>query len=126
MRRFLTLSVVLLVSIALAAENITVSAILKDPSRFDNKAITVVGKVAKFKARTSRAGNKYFTFDLTEGTSHIPVYGKGELKPEPKDGDKVEATGLFAKERKLGSSTFKNELDVTKKEKEKFGVKVVK
>ncbi len=126
MRRLLALSAVLLFTAAMAAENATVSAILKDPAKFDNKALTVVGKVAKFKARVSKIGKPYFTFDLTEGTNHIPVYGRGELQPAPKDGDKVEATGLFAKERTVGTNIFKNELDVTTKAKEKFGVKILK
>ena len=126
MRRLLALSALLVFTAALAAEKTTVANILKDPAKFDNKVVTAVGKVGKFKARVSKAGNKYFTFDLVDGGDHIAVYGKGELKPAPKDGDKAEATGAFAKERKVGSNTFKNELDVTSKGKDKFGVKIVK
>lgn len=126
MRRLLALSALLVFTTALAAEKATVANILKDPAKFDNKVVTVVGKVARFKARVSKAGNKYFTFELAEGANHVAVYGKGELKTAPKDGDKVEATGAFAKERKVGSKTFKNELDVTSKGNDKLGVKIVK
>lgn len=128
MKRALPLILLLLSAFVLAAEKASVGSLLKDAAKFDNKAVVVTGKVDKFKARTSRSGNKYFTFELVDGKEHVAVYGKGELKPEPKDGDKVEVTGMYAKERKVGSSTFKNEIDVTqpKKSKDKFGVHIAK
>jgi hypothetical protein len=125
MKRILALSALLVFSLALA-EKATVAAIAKDPAKFDNKVVTVPGKVAHFEARTSKAGNKYFTFTLEEGKAHIAVYGHGELNPMPKNGDKVEATGIFAKERKSAGRTYSNELDVSSKGKDKNGVTIKK
>jgi hypothetical protein len=126
MKRSLALCAFFVFALALAGNNPTIGAVLKDPAKFDNKVISVSGKVSGFQARTSRAGAKYFVFKLVEGKDQVAVYGKGELKPAPKDGNKVVATGLFAKERKVGSSTFKNEIDVTSKGKDKNGVRIAK
>jgi hypothetical protein len=132
LKRLLALSSLLFFAVAFAADKASVDDLLKNPAKFDNKAVTVTGKVDHFKAKTSKAGRKYFTFDLVGSGNYrglrpqIAVYGQVELKPLPKNGDKVEATGLFAKERHVGSSVYKNELDVTSKGKDKNGVKVVK
>jgi len=126
MKRLLGLSLVLAVALAQATDVATVEGLVKDPAKFDNKVVTVIGKVSHFTAKTSRAGAKYFTFQLEQGKDHIAVYGKGELKPAPKDGNKVAATGIFAKERKVGTSSYKNELDVTSHGKDKFGVHIGK
>jgi hypothetical protein len=127
MKRLLAFGFVFAFAVAMAAESVSVGDLLKDPAKYDKKVITVTGMVSKFKAKTSKAGNKYFTFTLEEKKEHIAVYGQGELSPEPKNGDRVEATGEFAKERSSGDLIFKNELDVSKKGAEsKNGVKVVK
>lgn len=123
MRRFLSLSLVLLLFVvAFAAETVGVPALLKDPAKFDGKPVAVTGKVQEFRQRTSRAGNKYFTFKLGEGKETVNVYGRGELKPPVKYGDRVTATGTFRKEKKLRDFTVKNEIDVSPKSGEKFGV----
>lgn len=126
MKRLIALTALLVFTFAVAADKASVTSLAKDPAKFDNKVVVAVGKVAKFKAKTSRAGNKYYTFDLEEGKEHVAVYGRGELAPTPKDGDKVEVTGLFAKERKSGSAVFTNEIDATHKDGDKNGVKLVK
>lgn len=126
MKRLLALSSLFVFAVALAADKASVGALVKNPAKFDNKIVTVTGKVSHFQARTSKAGNKYFTFSMEEGKDHVAIYGKGELKPQPKDGDKVAATGAFAMERHVGTSVFKNEIDVTSKGKDKNGVKIVK
>jgi hypothetical protein len=100
-----------------------VSEVLKDPAKYDGKAVAVKGVVAEFKARTSKAGNDYFVFDLVEGKEHLAVYGQGKLQNAPKDGDKVTVTGKYAKERKVGSRTFKNEIDASTRLDKSFGVK---
>lgn len=115
-------------AIAFAADKAIVADLLKEGSKFDGKIVTVTGKLMHFKAKTSKAGNKYFTFDLEDGGKKLNVYGKGELDPTPKAGDTVEVTGEFVKEREMNDFTIKNEIDVTKgkeKESEKNGVKVL-
>lgn len=126
MKRLLAFSFLFVFALTLAADKASVAGLVKDPAKHDNKTVSVLGKVSHFVAKTSRAGSKYFTFQLEQGKDHIAVYGKGELKPAPKDGNLVTATGLFAKERKVGSSTFKNELDVTPHGKDKNGVVISK
>jgi len=125
MKRSIALLSLALFTAAFAADRTTPSAILKTPGKFDHKVITVTGVVAKFVARASDSG-KYFLFDLTEGKDKIAVFGRGELKPAPKNGDKVEATGEFEVARKVGDRTYKNEIEVTSKGHDKNGVTIVK
>lgn len=112
--------------LAFAATKATVEDILKDPAKFDNKEIAVTAKVADFKAKTSKAGNKYFTFKLKSGEKEVNVYGRGELEKEPKEGDKVTATGIFRKEKQIKDFKVKNEIDVSKVDGKDFGVKAAK
>lgn len=100
-----------------------VSEILKDPASFDGKSVAVKGKIEDFRARTSQAGNDYTTFDLVDGKQKLPVFLANKLENPPKDGDKVTVTGRFAKEKKVGTLTFKNEIDASVKLDKQFGVK---
>ena len=117
---------------AIAADKVAIAALLKDVDKYDGKVITLTGKVAKFKAKTSKAGNAYYNFKLAGKADEdvVSIYGQGKLEKEPEDGATVEVTGKFAKETKVGANTFKNELNITKKEGDEktkdFGIKVVK
>lgn len=113
-------------SLALAAEKTTVEALVKNGKKFDKKAVTVRGLVDRFSARTSKAGNSYFLFELQDKGRWVHVYGQGKLTKEPKNADKVEVTGEFAMERKSGDRTFKVEIDASAKKNKSFGVKIVK
>lgn len=117
--------------LAFAIDKATVAEVLKDPAKFDDKVVTVTGKVTKFKQKTSKAGNPYYNFKLVgKGEEELSVYGRGKAEPAPEDGQMVEVTGKFAKEKKVGSVTYKNEIDVTKNADDKktadFGIKVIK
>jgi cytochrome c-type biogenesis protein CcmE len=132
MKRSLSLLLTLLcmgVMLAFAAERVAVSALLKDADKYDGKAITLTGTVADFKQKTSKRGNDYFTFKLKDKSEVVNIYGQGKLEKAPKDGDKVEVTGRYAKEKKQGDVTFKNELNVTvdksKEDTKNFGVKIL-
>jgi hypothetical protein len=115
--------------IALAVETVAIADLLKEPAKFDGKAVTVTGKVLGFKQKTSKAGNPYFTMKVApkEGDA-VSVYGRGTSEKEFKDNVTVVVTGKFAKEKKVGAVTFKNEIDVTKSDDDKatkdFGIKV--
>lgn len=119
----------MLALVAFAAENLSPSKVLADREKLHEKEVTVIGKVAEFKQRTSRAGNKYVTLKLKEGDKEVNVYMQGELKPAVKDGDKVRVKGIFRKEKKLRDFTVKDEIDATPlKDKEKgkdYGIKAV-
>jgi len=115
---------------ALAAEKVAVADLVKDPAKFDGKVVTLTGKAMKFKQKTSKAGNPYFNFKLVGKTDDdvVSIYGHGKLEKELENETVVEVTGRFAKEKKVGTMTFTNEIDVSKdandpKTKD-FGVKV--
>jgi len=126
MKRLLSLSIVAIAALALAADAITPSAIMKSPDKFDKKVVTVSGIVKKFNSRISKAGNKYFTFDLTSGKDKVSVYSHGQLEKDLMDGTKVEVKGTFVKEKTVGKSTYKNEIDCSGKKGEKPNLKVIK
>jgi hypothetical protein len=116
--------------VAIAAEWISVSDLLKETDKHDNKVVTVTGEVDEFRQRTARSGNEYYTFKLVTGDDEANVYGRGKLENPPKNGEKVEVIGLFRKEKKVQDFTVKNEIDVSKNDRDRktkdFGVKVLK
>ena len=106
-----------------------VADLLKDGAKWDKKVVAVEGTADDFKAKTSKAGNAYFTFDLLEGKESVHVYGFGKLDPEPKDGDRIRATGKFRVSKKLKDGEVKNEIDVSAKKRDedaKPGVEILK
>lgn len=114
-------------ALALVAVKVPLGDLLKDPKNFDGKTITVAGSVSEFKQKTSRKGNKYFTFTMKgEGKQEVNVYSQGEASADVKDGAKVEVTGVFRQEKKVLDFTVKNEIDATKVDGKENGVKVVK
>ncbi|MBC8064134.1 MAG: hypothetical protein H7Y17_04845 [Chlorobia bacterium] len=109
------LLIALVTSIALAADKLTVKQLQKEATKFDAKEVTLVGKVDKFQQKTSKAGNDYFVFKLVDKDdkkSTVNIYGQGKLEKPPKDGDSVELKGTYRVEKKIGNSTYKNELQV--------------
>lgn len=100
-----------------------IADVLKTPAKFDGKAIVVKGKVDHFKAKTSKAGHDYYVFDLVDGKSKLAIYGSDKLAKPPKDGDTVTVTGKYAKERKVGDRSYKNEVDASTFVDKSFGVK---
>lgn len=127
--KLLTISIAVLAASAFAAVKLTPETVLKDAAKHDGKKVTVTGKVDDFRARTSRAGNKYFTFKLKGTKESLSIYGRGELKKAPKDGDRVEITGTYRREKKVNDNfTAKNEVDVSAPRDGKggIGVKILK
>lgn len=118
-------------AVALAVEAATIADILKDADKFHKKTVTVKGTATGFQQKTSQLGNQYYKFKLagSEEGKTLTVYGRGNLVKGPEEGAKVQVTGIYFKEKKVGTVTFKNEIDVTKNpedEKQKdFGIKVI-
>lgn len=131
MSRLVCFAALAVATLALAAEKVTIAELTKDPAKFDGKAVTLTGKVMKFKQKTSKAGNPYFTFKLVGKTEEdvVNIYGRGTHEKELANDTMVTVTGKFVKEKKVGEVTFKNEVDVTKDKNDdktkNFGVKVV-
>jgi hypothetical protein len=115
-------------TLALAAAALTVDGVVKDRDKHDGKTVTVRGEVSEFRERTSRAGNKYTTFVLKGENSTINAYSRGALEKGPKNGDTIEITGQFRKEKKVNDNfTVRNEVDFSKsRENEKNGFKIIK
>ena len=126
MKRTLSLVLAGLVVVAYAADAAKIADLVKKPESFDKKTVKVTGKVEKFKAKTSKAGNDYYVFDLTEGKEKIAVYGRGKLEKAPKDGDKVEVEGKFEKEHKINEDySVKNQVTVGGKKGEAPKLKIL-
>ena len=126
MKRTLALSLLALTAFALASGSVTPSDVMKTPDKFDKKVIKVHGIVKKFKARTSKAGTDYLTFDLTSGGDRIAVYSHGQMDKALAEGAKVEVEGIFAKLKTVGTMTFKNEIDVSGKKGAKPNISILK
>ena len=118
----------LIVSLALVGKPVDakVSQIRDKPAEFDGKSVSVRGKVAAFKQKTSRAGREYYTFDLVDAKEKMSVYGGDKLETTPNDGEEVVVTGRFAAKRTVGEHTFENEIDASSKLDKAFGVKPLK
>ena len=83
--------------------------ILARPDAFDGHEVVVAGTASAVDLRTSRRGNDYFTFRLSDesGTS-LRVFSWG--KPAIAPGDRVEVSGQFQRERRVGRYSFTNEV----------------
>lgn len=122
--KFASLALVAIATLALAADAVKVADLVKDPAKYDGKTVKGDGSVKNFKAKTSKAGNDYFTFDLIDGTKKVSVYSHGKLDKDLADGTKVSVEGKFIKEKVLNKGkenefTIKNEIDISGKRGEK-------
>jgi len=106
-------------------ESVALTDLLQNQDRFHSKPVKVLGAVADFKQKTSRAGNKYVVFKLTESEKKVNVYRRGWLEQPLKDGAKVQVYGVYQKEKRVGAMVFKNEIDCTPVKGKEFGVTVV-
>lgn len=129
MKRLAVFGFFVAAALALAAEvqKATVAELLAEGKKYDGKTISTSGVVAEFKQKTSRAGNKYFTFVLQQGEkSSVNVYSRGEAEAELKNGVKAGVIGVFRVEKKVQDFTVKNEIDASKVKDKENGVKVLK
>jgi hypothetical protein len=104
----------LIAALAVAAvDKVAIEDFVKNVDKYDQKVVTVTGRADNVKAKTSKAGNPYYTFRILGKTEEDKVYVHSFGKPDEKlkDGVKVEVTGTYRKEKKVGTMVFKNELD---------------
>lgn len=113
MRSVLALASLLAVFAVAAVDKVSVTDFVKKVDQYDQKIVTVTGRADNVKAKTSKAGNAYYTFRILGKTEDEKVYVHSFGKPDEKlkDGVNVEVTGIYRKEKKVGTMTFKNELD---------------
>lgn len=129
--KFAFLAATVLAAAAFAADKVAIADLLAKVDDYDKKPVVLVGTVENFKAKTSKAGNPYFTFKLLDDKKNkLSIYSRGKLEKDLAEGQKVEVTGTFKKESKVGANTFKNEVDISKIDDDKktkdFGVKILK
>lgn len=113
MKKLAVVAITLIAVGVLADKAIPVDTLLAKVASYDGKTVTVTGKVAEFEAKTSKKGNKYTIFKLNGVKGTINIYFQTHVVKAPKNGDSVEITGVYKKERKVGSNTYKNELDAS-------------
>jgi hypothetical protein len=101
--------VILLISWSADTAETMVASILANPAQFDGQTVTVRGSAMSVKPTVSRRVNPYTTSQLQDGGSIITVYTRGH--PSNRNGDRVEVTGVFQKEKHVGQYTFHNEID---------------
>ena len=103
------------------------AVLTSDLAKHDQKVVTVVGKVDKYKEKTSKGAKKPYTvFVVSDAKGKVNVYLQGRPDEKLKDGDKVRVTGLYRKEKKVKEMVFKNEIDATNDKVKTNGVKRVK
>src|SRR3989454_11689626 len=86
----------------------TVAEIAKNPAAFDQKTVTVSGTAGEVSSRTSRRGNPYTTFRLSDQGEAVKVFTFGTLAI--KDGERVEVRGIFQRVKQVGANTFHDEI----------------
>ena len=89
----------------------TVAEIAKNPAAFDQKTVTVSGTAEEISSRTSRRGNPYTTFRLSDHGEAVKVFTFGT--PAIKDGQRVEVRGVFQRVKHVGAYTFHDEIDAS-------------
>jgi hypothetical protein len=122
MRALTTLMTIALLCVGILAQQkpaptpikTTVAALIQNPDKFHRKMVQVEGEVDDLKKKTSRIGNPYTTFKLDSGGKQVVVFSYGHLNI--REDDAVVVVGKFYKERRVGRSIFKNEIDASQKE----------
>jgi len=73
--------------------------------------VQVEGKVISTKFKTSKKGNPYTTFDLSDAGNTLTVFSFGTLSIE--EGNKIRVMGRYQKVKQVGRYTFYNEIDAS-------------
>jgi RecG-like helicase len=98
----------------------TPTEILQNLDKYDGKMVQVEGKVISPNFRTSKKGNAYTTFKLTDSQKDtLSVFSFGNLTI--KEGDTVKVMGRFQKVKHVPPRyTFYNEIDTSEGSVEKI------
>ena len=88
-----------------AAEKVSVQEILSNPDKYDGQEVSLQGKATKIQARTSKKGNDYATFTLTdEWGKGMNIFTFGH--PRIMDGQKVTVTAFIRRSRGSANTPF--------------------
>lgn len=124
MKALRLIAVIPLIAVSFAAEKVKVQDLLSKGAKYDGKVVTLVAPTVEFVQRRSVSGKPYFIFKVGTPLKYVSVFSHGTCKFTPKTGQKIEATGEFKVERKLGSRTYKNEIYATEQKGKPNGVKL--
>jgi len=91
-----------------AAQTMTVSAILQHPDQYDGKVINVVGRIAAYQERVT-VGDTYATFRLEDGNSYLTVYFFGK-RLGLKNGLRIRVIGTYSAFKQDGQYSFRNQV----------------
>jgi cytochrome c-type biogenesis protein CcmE len=91
----------------------TPTEILQSPDKYDGKMVQVEGKVIAPNFKTSKKGNAYTTFKVTDPQDNtLSVFSFGTLQIE--QGETVKVMGRFQKVKQVPPRyTFYNEIDAS-------------
>jgi len=111
--RLLTVTLsVLLSALIVHAGATTVKAIMENPSRYDGQEVTISGKASSVKPTTSRKGNDYMAFQVTDSSgAGVTVFTWGH--PTITSGSVVRVTGTFQRVKRVGRHTFYNQIEAS-------------
>lgn len=96
------------VAVVPAAAADSIDAIAAAPATYDGNSVDVTGTAKNVRARTSKKGNDYTTFQVCQ-TQCLNVYSHGH--PAVSDGATVRVQGSFVADKSMGSFDIKNEID---------------
>ena len=94
-----------------SAQATSPSAILANPNGYDGQPVTISGTITRLQERVSRAGNPYYTLDLSDGRQTIRVFSFGAA---PCRTGRATVEGTFEKVKRQGRYTFYNEVVATR------------
>lgn len=102
--------VLLLLSVAAAeAADVSVKALLSDPTRYDGQPVSLAGTVTGLDARVSKRSNAYYTFKLDDGSGRLTVFEFGQ--PPCPAASPVAVDGVFRRVKQISGHTFYNQVD---------------
>ena len=95
---------------SLAAEKVSIQAVLSNPDSYDHKEVTIEGKATKVRPRVSRKGNEYTTLTLIDDSGKgMNIFTWGH--PKVTEGQKATITGIYQKVKRVGKNIFYNEVE---------------
>ncbi len=117
------LFLILPVIVTAGPQKVKIKKIKENPDKYDNQYISTEGYIKNIKKKTSKKGNKYTTFYITDKENNslkVFMWGWKDIeKQKIEEGDKVEVEGIFRKVKYVGKYRFFNEIEADRIKKKK-------
>jgi hypothetical protein len=98
----------------LFSKNVTVGDLVANPSKYDQKNVTVNAYAFIVREKKDRGGNPFVLvsiFDPKDKKKVITAFGPGHT--QARNGDMIKITGTFKAKSKRGRYTYDNEIETT-------------